>query len=140
MDRSIDNIARQSLLYDFYGQLLTERQGQIIELYTQENYSLGEISSELEISRQAVHDALRKAQRSLERYEEKLGLVKRFLDTREAIEEIDRRILDIIEKTPKYDRAEKTADERAEKKAGGDWDRVVRELAEVRAIIDSLEE
>ena len=77
----IEDITRTSLLCDFYGELLTERQRQITELYVQENFTLGEIAGELGISRQAVHDALRSGQRSLAGYEEKLGLVQRFLQT-----------------------------------------------------------
>ncbi|MDO5490868.1 MAG: sigma factor-like helix-turn-helix DNA-binding protein, partial [Bacillota bacterium] len=64
----IEDITRTSLLCDFYGELLTERQRQITELYVQENLTLGEIAGELGISRQAVHDALCGGQRSLESY------------------------------------------------------------------------
>ena len=49
-----------------------------MELYHEENLSLAEIAEEFEISRQGVHDALHKAEKSLESYEEKLGLVRRF--------------------------------------------------------------
>ncbi|MBQ9059824.1 MAG: DNA-binding protein, partial [Firmicutes bacterium] len=50
----MDEITKQSLLYDCYGQLLTQRQREVYELYTQENYSLSEIAAELGISRQGV--------------------------------------------------------------------------------------
>ena len=122
MGPSIEKIAQQSLLYDFYGQLLTQKQRNIVEMYTQENLSLAEISEEIGISRQAVHDALRKGRKSLEKYEEKLGLVERFLKTEEAIGEIDRRILGIIE-----DHA-----------AGSE--RLEKELREIKSIIDGLED
>ncbi|MCI8609254.1 MAG: putative DNA-binding protein [Firmicutes bacterium] len=85
----MDKIAEASLLNDFYGQLLTEKQRQVMELYHEENLSLAEIAEEFQISRQAVYDTLKKAEKSLNEYEEKLGLVKKFLSTSQAIEEIE---------------------------------------------------
>ena len=116
-----DDITRQSLLYDFYGELLTERQKEVMELYNEENLSLAEIAEEFGISRQGVHDALHKAQKALEEYELKLGLVERFSATREAIN----RISDEIEKTIKMTPAdEKDAADR---------------LAHIRSEIEHLE-
>ena len=66
------------MLMDFYGALLSERQQQIVTLYHEENCSLQEISEELGVSRQGVHEALKKAEKSLQGFEEKLGLVERF--------------------------------------------------------------
>ena len=63
------DIVEASLLFDFYGQLLSERQRQVMELYYEENLSLGEIAEEFNISRQGVYDALKTAQKSLEHYE-----------------------------------------------------------------------
>ena len=83
-----DAVTKQSLLYDFYGELLTKRQREVMELYNEENLSLGEIAEEFGISRQGVHDALHKAQKALEEYEQKLGLVERFSATRDAINSI----------------------------------------------------
>ncbi len=94
---SIDDIARMSLLHDFYGQLLTERQRMVYELYHGENLSLAEIAQELGISRQGVHDALKNGQRALESYEEKLGLVERFVQTEAAVDEIDEKIMEMID-------------------------------------------
>ena len=87
-----DDVTRQSLLYDFYGELLTKRQKEVMELYNEENLSLAEIAEEFGISRQGVHDALHKAQKALEQYERKLGLVERFSATREAIDNISAEI------------------------------------------------
>ena len=50
----IESIAENSLLYDFYGQLLSKRQQEVMALYHEENYSLSEIAEEFGISRQAV--------------------------------------------------------------------------------------
>ena len=78
MKSSLDNLYEISLLLDFYGALLSPRQQQILDLYHEENYSLQEIAEELEISRQAVHDAAKKAEKALREFEEKLGLIARF--------------------------------------------------------------
>lgn len=88
----LDASARVSLLYDFYGQLLTEKKRQVIELYHEEDMSLSEIASELGITRAAVHDSLKSAERALENYEEKLSLVERFLKTEEAFGEITQKL------------------------------------------------
>ena len=69
----IDDITQASLLYDFYGQLLSKRQSQVMELYHEENLSLSEIASEFNISRQGVHDALKNAEKALSEYEKKAG-------------------------------------------------------------------
>lgn len=77
--------AWMNLLYDFYGRLLTEKQRRLMELYYAGDLSLGEIAEQLHISRQAVHDVLRRCQRTLLRYEEKLGLAGRFLNQEEQL-------------------------------------------------------
>lgn len=116
----IDDITRQSLLYDFYGALLTKRQREVMELYHEENLSLAEIADEFGISRQGVHDALQKGEKSLESYEEKLGLVRKFTAAGEAIREIDEKI-DIL-----IARADSTG--------------LAEELKKIKGIIDRLEE
>lgn len=142
----IEDITRTSLLCDFYGELLTERQRQITELYVQENLTLGEIAGELGISRQAVHDALRGGQRSLESYEEKLGLVRRFLETEKAIEIIDQKIQRLIEAAEDQSGVIRSDAVGAEKSgaAGAGQGRnrsdLIAELKEIRTIIDQLEE
>lgn len=90
-----------SLLYDFYGELLTQRQKSILQYYYEDNYTLGEIAEETGISRQAVHDAVHKAERSLHSYEEKLGFLRRFrqkeADIGKAQEAIDQIMADYSE-------------------------------------------
>ena len=78
MKSSLDNLYEMSLLADFYGALLSERQQDVMRLYHEENCSLQEIAEELGISRQGVHEALKKAEKTLRDYEAKLGLVVRF--------------------------------------------------------------
>lgn len=65
-------------LYAFYGQLLTQHQQAMMELSIYEDLSLGEISELLNITRQAVHDTIRRSEKSLIKYESKLGLVDKF--------------------------------------------------------------
>ena len=81
----VDDITKASLLYDFYGALLTEKQRQVMALYHEENLSLSEIGQEFGISRQAVHDTLKKAEQALEEYEDKLKLMDKFLKTERAM-------------------------------------------------------
>ena len=78
-----------SMLYDFYGQLLTAKQRELLKLYHEDNYSLSEIAEEYNISRQGVHDAVKKAEKALHEYESKLGLIRKFTATEEAIGKID---------------------------------------------------
>lgn len=95
----VDGVARASLLYDFYGALLPERQREVMSLYHEENFSLAEIAEEFGISRQAVHDALHKAEQSLNDYEDKLALVEKFLKTEKAVENIKKEIDNLKEMT-----------------------------------------
>lgn len=81
----MEQFVRANLLLDFYGQLLTERQLNACRLYYEENFSLGEIALELGISRQAVHDNIRRATNALEGYEQKLGLVQRFSEQQQEL-------------------------------------------------------
>ena len=74
----MDKFTRIGSLYEFYGALLSKRQQEATALYYEENCSLAEIAEEFGISRQGVYDALHSAEKALESYEEKLGLVERF--------------------------------------------------------------
>ena len=71
----MEKFVERTLLYDFYGELLTKRQQQIYESVVLEDYSLSEVAEELNISRQGVHDMIRRCDKALEGYEEKLHLV-----------------------------------------------------------------
>lgn len=84
----MDKILEQSLLYDFYGELLTSHQKEIYEDFVLNDLSLAEIAEVHEISRQAVHDIVRRCNRQLDGYEAKLHLVERFLDTKEKVDQI----------------------------------------------------
>ncbi|MCT4621416.1 MAG: putative DNA-binding protein [Marinisporobacter sp.] len=88
-----EKILKMSLLYDFYGQLLTKKQQQVLGLYYNEDLSLGEISEQLKVSRQAVYDTIKRSEKLLFEYEEKLKLLHKFMITKKQIEEI----LNIVE-------------------------------------------
>ena len=81
----MENILKQSLLYDFYGELLTEHQKKIYEDVVYNDLSLAEIAAEHGISRQGVHDMVRRCNRTLQGYEEKLHLIRRFMQARENV-------------------------------------------------------
>lgn len=78
----------QTFLYDFYGELLTEHQQNIYEDFVLNDLSLSEIAEEEGISRQGVHDLVKRCDRILEGYEEKLHLLERFLNTKEKVTQI----------------------------------------------------
>ena len=71
---------KSGYLYDFYGELLTEHQRSVYEMSVNDDLSLSEIADSLSISRQAVHDMLKRCDRQLEEYEEKLHLVDKFMN------------------------------------------------------------
>lgn len=78
----------QTYLYDFYGELLTEHQRNIYEDFVLNDFSLSEIAQEAGISRQGVYDLVRRCNKILGGYEEKLHLLERFLKTKEQISRI----------------------------------------------------
>lgn len=84
---AVEDIYEIALLLDFYGQLLTKRQYDIMDDYYNNDFSLGEIAENLEISRQGVYDGVRKAKKALIVYENKLGLVERFSKQELVIEQ-----------------------------------------------------
>ncbi|MCW6663658.1 YlxM family DNA-binding protein [Aerococcaceae bacterium NML190073] len=68
---------RMNQLFGFYQTLLTDKQQQMLQLYYEEDYSLAEIADYYSISRQAVHDNLKRAEKLLEEYESNLQLLER---------------------------------------------------------------
>ncbi len=86
----MEKIVEQGLLYDFYGELLTEHQKKIYEDVVYNDLSLAEIAKENGISRQGVHDLVRRCDRSLQEYEDKLHLVERFLKIKSRISGLEK--------------------------------------------------
>lgn len=98
----MEKIFEQGLLYDFYGELLTDHQRRIYEDAVYNDMSLGEIAEEAGISRQGVHDLLKRCDRALCEYEEKLHLVERFTEAKRTVSEI----LKLTEAPPQGGQAE----------------------------------
>jgi len=85
----MEKIYEQTMLFDFYGELLTEHQRSVYADAVYNDLSLGEIAEERGISRQGVHDLIRRCDNSLLEYENKLHLIQRFLTVKDRIKEID---------------------------------------------------
>ncbi|MCI9147624.1 MAG: YlxM family DNA-binding protein [Hungatella sp.] len=85
----MEKIVRQGLLYDFYGELLTEHQRHIYEDVVFNDLSLSEIAQDQGISRQGVHDLVKRCDRILEGYEGKLHLVEKFQVTKKLAGQIE---------------------------------------------------
>ena len=90
-----------ALLLDFYGELLTGKQREYMELYYNEDFSLAEIAGLVGVTRQGVRDALQRAEAALLEFEEKTGLLQRFSEISKTAEEIEQtlRIIEIGTKT-----------------------------------------
>lgn len=84
----MERIVEQTLLFDFYGELLTEHQRNVYEDVVLNDCSYSEAAQQYHISRQGVHDLVRRCNRILEDYEAKLHLVEKFLSIREKVEQI----------------------------------------------------
>lgn len=85
----MDKIFERTLLYDFYGELLTDKQKSVYENYYLDDLSLAEISENVGISRQAVHDTIKKSDKQLEKFESKLNLVARYMNIKKMASDID---------------------------------------------------
>ena len=84
----MEKIVRQTMLYDFYGDLLTQHQRDIYEEVVLNDTGYSEIAQREGISRQSVHDLIRRCDRQLEEYEASLHLLERFLKIREQIQQL----------------------------------------------------
>ncbi len=84
-----------SLYLDFYKQLLTEKQADAIDLYYNQDLSLGEIGGHLGITRQGVRDSIKRGERVLFDSEAKLGLAERFREMQDGIIEIENAVREI---------------------------------------------
>lgn len=86
-----------SLLFDFYGDMLTDKQRDVVELYYNDDLSLSEIAENEGITRQGVHDSIKRAESQLLEMEERLGLVRRFRAMKDGFESINLAARDIQE-------------------------------------------
>lgn len=84
----MEKFVRQTLLFDFYGDLLTDHQRKVYDDVICQDLSYSEAATELGVSRQGVHDLIRRCDRQLQEYEDKLHLVEKFVAMREQIGQI----------------------------------------------------
>jgi predicted DNA-binding protein YlxM (UPF0122 family) len=117
----VEEYIKVAMLLDFYGQLLTERQYQILDLYYNSDYSLSEIASMLNISRQGVYDGVKKGKHTLNEFEGKLGLAKRFSRHEENLK-------DILSKLRKLKPCRDSEDEQIINECIGELQSVLKEL------------
>ena len=75
----MDDLTQRALLFDFYGSLLTKKQREIYDLYFQQDLSLGEIGELQDVSRPAIYDLVKRTEGALQHYEERLGLVRKYV-------------------------------------------------------------
>lgn len=86
---NMEKFVTQGLLYDFYAELLTEKQKKIYEEVVLNDYSLSEIARDEGVSRQSVSDMINRCDRILWGYEEKLGLIGKFMQTKKILKDIN---------------------------------------------------
>ena len=97
---------RMAMLFDFYGDVLTDRQKEFYDLYYNEDLSLGEIAENYGITRQGVRDVIVRAEAVLTELEDKTGLIKRFHATRRQLEQLLRDADRMVELTARQDSEE----------------------------------
>lgn len=123
----MEDFAKTSMLFDIYGGLLTDKKKRVMEMYHEDDMSLSEIAEELEVSRAAVHDSLRSAERLLRSYEEKLGILDDYLRKEKLADEL---------RTHISEARELLAMDMAESKSKNELDRCLAKAAE---LIDELD-
>ena len=123
----MEDFAKTSMLFDIYGGLLTDKKKRVMEMYHEDDMSLSEIAEELEVSRAAVHDSLRSAERLLCSYEDKLGILDDYLSKEKLVDEL---------RTHISEARELLAMDMAERKSKDELDRCLAKAAE---LIDELD-
>ncbi|KPL61159.1 putative DNA-binding protein [Rossellomorea vietnamensis] len=88
----LEKTTRMNYLYDFYQSLLTPKQRSYMSLYYLDDFSLGEIAEEYNVSRQAVYDNIKRTEAMIEEYEEKLLLFKKFQERNEILDQLREKI------------------------------------------------
>ncbi len=97
---------RMTMLYDFYGDVLTDRQKEFYDLYYNEDLSLGEIAENYDITRQGVRDVIVRAEATLTELEDKTGLIKRFHTMHHQLEQIREDAQKLVDMTAQADHVE----------------------------------
>ena len=94
---------RMAMLFDFYGDVLTDRQQEFYDLYYNEDLSLGEIAENYGITRQGVRDVIVRAEAILTDLEDKTGLIKRFHTMKQQLEQVQKDAQRLTELSQRYD-------------------------------------
>ncbi len=123
----MEDFAKTSMLFDIYGGLLTDKKKRVMEMYHEDDMSLSEIAEELEVSRAAVHDSLRSAERLLRSYEDKLGILDDYLRKERLADEL---------RTYVSEARDLLAKDMVERKSKDELDRCLAKAAE---LIDELD-
>ena len=123
----MEDFAKTSMLFDIYGGLLTDKKKRVMEMYHEDDMSLSEIAEELEVSRAAVHDSLRSAERLLCSYEDKLGILDDYLRKEKLADEL---------RTYVSEARDLLAKDMAERNSKDELDRYLAKAAE---LIDELD-
>lgn len=123
----MEDFAKTSMLFDIYGGLLTDKKKRVMEMYHEDDMSLSEIAEELEVSRAAVHDSLRSAERLLCSYEDKLGILDDYLRKEKLADEL---------RTHISEARELLAKDMVERKSKDELDRCLAKAAELIEELD----
>ena len=108
----IEKTNRMNTLFEFYATLLTDKQMNYIELYYADDYSLAEIAEQFSVSRQAVYDNIKRTEKVLESYEEKLHLFSNYVVRNQLLDQLiekyaeDAYLIDSLQKIQKIDEEE----------------------------------
>lgn len=94
----IDEVVKINMLYDFYGELLPDKQKEILKLYYGENLSLGEIGKDYGLTRQGIHETLKRAETKLLEYEDKLKLWQKHSNCEKVLEGFEEKFRALKEK------------------------------------------
>ncbi|MBP1308341.1 putative DNA-binding protein [Paenibacillus sp. SEL3] len=102
-ENRLEKTNRINRLFDFYEPLLTEKQQMFLKYYFHDDFSLGEIASEFQISRQAVYEHIKRAEQVLEMYEEKLGLLSKYERRIQDLDELNKTLYEAFGKISESD-------------------------------------
>ena len=103
-----------SFLLDFYGDMLTEKQRDVVELYYNEDLSLSEIAAHSGITRQGVRDSIKRAESVLLDLEERLGLARKFRQIQDGLDQIIRNAKQIGDYSSRYGISKEISERSAE--------------------------
>jgi len=83
----MDETLKKTMLFDFFGDMLTEKQQEYYDLYHNEDLSLSEIAESARISKQGVYDIITRAEKTLKKFEQKTGIFQKWFETRSMLEQ-----------------------------------------------------